>query len=345
MIRFGIARREQYRSEPRGFFERLHALLTRHRISFQLLRTTAIPPSPEDVQLFDRLMHLMRLSTGVKRSTYSGRFAEVDRSLNTLLAGRFPRDAALNVHDWAASDCITSAEWAAALFQTFPNSRLIASDLTLYIVEIKAPGGECFITERSGAPLQYVRRPFVIRLNPPEPKALLVNYLLCRSAHRKLERIGQQIGEASACLDGGAETVEIPPLAFSKISVVHPEATALQKRDPRFSVMRHSVFEPLREPADVIRSMNIFNRSYFTPERLTEGIRAVAGSLKPSGIWVVGRTLSKASLAHDISVFENQASGFRLLERYGAGSEIEDLVSATSSEPDTSRIAPHNSDT
>jgi len=327
MIRFGIARREQYRSEHCGFFAGLHALLTRHRISFQLLRT-AVPPGPEDVQLFDRLMHLMKLSTGVKRSTYSGRFAEVDQSLNTLLADRFPRDAALNVHDWAASDCITSAEWAAALFQSFPNSRLIASDLTLYIVEIKAPGGEVFITERSGAPLQYVRRPFVIRLNPPEPKALLVNYLLCRSAHRKLERISQQIGEASACLDGGAETVEIPPLVFSKISVIHPEATALRKRDPRFSVMCHSVFKPLREPADVIRSMNIFNRSYFTPERLTEGIRAVAGSLKPGGIWIVGRTISKASLTHDISVFENQANSFRLVERYGAGSEIEHLVSA-----------------
>jgi hypothetical protein len=127
-------------------------------------------------------------------------------------------------------------------------------------------------------------------------------------------------------LDSSAVTLSAPPFDLRKLSVVHPDAEALRSRDPRFSIERHSVFAALRQPVDVIRSMNIFNRTYFPAERLTEGARAVWRSLKPGGWWIVGRTWQEDPPAHHVSVLEKTSGGFQLVERYGDGSEIESLA-------------------
>ena len=325
MLKLGIVRREQYRSTPIGLRERLRAIASRNRISFQLLKTATISDD-ESRQLFDELMSQICLSGGIKRTTFRGRFLALDRSINRVLSNRFRHDSVLNVHDWAASDCVTSVEWARSLFETFPKARLTASDLNHDLLEVAVRGRGTFITERSGEALQYVWGPFVIRLMPPEPKALIVNYLLYRWVLREAIRIRSRLAALTEALDSSEACAPNGPFQIGKISMIHPDALALQKLDSRFSIVRHSVFEPLAEPADVIRTMNIFNRTSFPPERLIEGARAVHCSLKPGGLWIVGRTSNKALLQHDVSVFEHQASGFRLVERFGGGSEIEDLA-------------------
>jgi|GEM_PF-2807214 len=92
--------------------------------------------------------------------------------------------------------------------------------------------------------------------------------------------------------------------------------------------------KPCPEPVDVIRSMNIFNTGYFEPPRLAEGARAVWSSLKPGGVWIVGRTWQEKPPSHNVSFFERTGNGFKLLRRYGDGSEIESIVlQETWSEP------------
>src|ERR1700682_4107581 len=120
----------------------------------------------------------MRRARGVYRSTVRGWLRGPDRFVIELLGRRYDRQSTLEVHDWAASDCLTSAEWAESLFERFPNAHLHASDLTLFLLEVELPDGAAFILERDGEPLQYLRPPFVIRLNPPEPKPLVVTRLM-----------------------------------------------------------------------------------------------------------------------------------------------------------------------
>jgi len=59
---------------------------------------------------------------------------------------------------------------------------------------------------------------------------------------------------------------------------------------------------------------------------------AVAAPLRcclvPGGIWIVGRTVEEQPPEHRASILERTAGGFRLLERYGGPSEIEDLALA-----------------
>jgi hypothetical protein len=74
--------------------------------------------------------------------------------------------------------------------------------------------------------------------------------------------------------------------------------------------------------------MNILNVTYFDRDRLSLAARNVWHSLKPSGIWIVGRTLEEDPPLHHASVLIRTGEGFRLMERHVEKSEVEDLVLA-----------------
>src|SRR5208283_5371738 len=84
---------------------------------------------------------------------------------------------------------------------------------------------------------------------------------------------------------------------IDKISCVHPEALSLSRNDPRFTIRTRSVFD--RTPnVDVLRSMNILNLAYFPTEQLIDGIQAAFQSVKPGGLWIVGRTHEEDAKNH-----------------------------------------------
>jgi hypothetical protein len=323
MLRLGVCDAADFRPLPVGAFGRVRRALRNDHVSLQLLRTGA-PASAAEIALFETVMLQMRLSSGVYRTTYRGRFAGVDPQIEAILLERFPHGAALDVHDWAASDCLTAAEWAVSLFEAFPRATLTASDLTLALVEVSLPDGSQFILEPGGQALQYIRRPFVIRIFPPEPPLLFLNRFLARKAAARLAALHLEIPEA--WLQSDDSSLVAGETTMRKILMVHPEARALAARDARFRILRHSAFERLDHPVDVIRTMNVFHYGYFGAERLAEGARAVWNSLVDGGCWIVGRTLEEPRRRHEISVLERIVGGFRSIARVGDRSEIEPLV-------------------
>ena len=156
---------------------------------------------------------------------------------------------------------------------------------------------------------------------------MIVNRILARHARDKFGNLLRSWNIPERWLnEEDATPLDRPPFVLRKIPVIHPEA--LQLRSNRFAIIRHSAFESLERPCDVIRTMNILNLKYFSTEKLGEGIEAVRRSLVPGGVWIVGRTFQESPPAHDASVFLKDGDGFRLLERYGKGSEVEPLVPA-----------------
>lgn len=287
-----------------------------------------MPPSVPEVAAFEHIMRDLELSSGIYRTTFRKRFENLDPKTIAVLALRFNSSAPLMVEDWAASDCLTSAEWAPALFAAFPNARLAASDLTLFLIEAVLPGGDAFIIETNGAALQYLNGPFVIQMIPGEPRRRPLNWWLCQRAAAKFAKVRSEWRIPPAWLESKSAELTQGRFQFNKISVTHPEAEHLARTDPRFTVRQHSAFDSLPEPVDVIRTMNIFNNAYFPPERLTEGARAVWRSLIPGGVWIVGRTVRQNPPHHEVSYFTRTNSGFELIERLDKGSEIEALVFA-----------------
>src|SRR5947209_12477599 len=115
MLKPGVWKRATFLAAPPcGALASILRRLSHSRVSLHLL---AMPdePSPEDIGLFEKLMPHVRLSSGVYRTTYRQRFRSLNPVVNHLLRQSFPASHAVHVEDWAASDCLTSAEWASEL--------------------------------------------------------------------------------------------------------------------------------------------------------------------------------------------------------------------------------------
>lgn len=329
MIKLGVWRPDQfYPASPKSLLNRLYYVLSRTRVSFHLL-TTPKQPSRADVQFFERLLPYVCLSSGVYRTTYRQRFKNLDPLVNQILTQHFAASKKLLIEDWAASDCLTSSEWAESLLPLFPQLDFLASDLLLFLIEARETGTEKrFIFEPDGKPLQYVDPPFVIRLSHPEPFVFPYNWLLYQSAKRRWQSAQASWNIPQSWNDSlTGEPLRQGRFEFRKLSLIHPEALQLASENPHFAVRRHSIFEPSTRVNHVVRSMNIYNRAYFSEEQLREGVRCVGESLLPGGIWIVGRTIDKNATVHEVTILQKGASGeFQVLERVGPGSEIEQLA-------------------
>ncbi len=328
MFRPGVWTRGAFLSPPpSGAVARLLHRLAHTRVSLQLLNLPETP-SKDDGALFERLMPHVRLSSGVYRTTYRQRFRGLNPVVNNVIRSSFSPSEHLRVEDWAASDCLTSAEWASELFPLFPHLEFAASDLLLFLFEVKRKGrDQRFILEPDGTPLQYIRPPFVVRLGQPEPKVFLLNWLLARSARKNWAGVRRSIDLPSSSTVTEDRIVDANGWQIRKLPLVHPEALELARQDSRFSIRSHSAFAQAEQRCHVIRTMNIYNRAYFPEDRLREGVRAVLGSLTDDGIWVVGRTADEAATSHNATVFRKEEGGtLEIVERVGLGSEIEELA-------------------
>jgi hypothetical protein len=70
--------------------------------------------------------------------------------------------------------------------------------------------------------------------------------------------------------------------------------------------------------------MNVLNRDYFPMQKLIEGVHAAFQSLKPGGLWIVGRTLEDQT--NHVTFLRRAEKQFEVAARIGRGSEIEELA-------------------
>lgn len=332
MLKLGIWQRQSFLAgSPTGWFARVRHKLSKSRVSLDLLRLPTLA-SPEDAELFERLMPHVRLSNGVYRTTYARRFRNVDPLVNLLLVENFPSSAELRVEDWAASTSLTSAEWAKTLFSLFPNVHFTASDILTFLAEIENPvHHETFVFEPDGPLLQYVRPPFVIRMHPPERWVFPLNRALYYHAQRRWGKLVHLCALPHSWLDPlSEETVERDGYRLRKLNLIHPDALHLARSDSRFTIRRQSIFDSPSEPCHVIRAMNVLNRAYFSEEQLAQAARNAISHLRPGGMWIVGRTTSEDPPVHEATIFQKPSFGaLEVVSRIGPGSEIETIALTT----------------
>jgi hypothetical protein len=209
----------------------------------------------------------------------------------------------------------------------FPNLDFYASDRMFHLIEIRTRSGEVIIVEPDGTPLQHICPPFVTSFLHRDATVFLLNRWVRARAERMAARVRES---APATLLRAVE--ESGPLrmgdwTLESISLVHPEFRQLQHTEPRVHQLHHSVFEPLASPSQVIRTMNIFNRVYFSESALEQGFRAVQASLAEGGVWIVGTT-SVTDGATDASVFRKINRRFQLAWRAAKGYPLESQVLA-----------------
>ena len=274
------------------------------RVAYNLLRTSD-NPGPEEIRMFEDICMTLRTSNGTFRTTFPGRFRDVDAASLRWIASSFRLGSLLRVQDRAASTGLTSAEWWGGLSPAFPALEFEASDLLLELMELSA-GEETFVVEPNGLPLQYIRPPFVTSLSYPESWRNPILRWVSSWAKRRFRGLPGNI----------------QPRA---ISCIHPQARQLLRTTPGFRFVVRSVFECTPAGCDVLRTMNILNLSYFPAGQLIQAVRAIFDSLVPGGLWIVGRSL-ESDLSNHASILRRHEDGWEVLERIGQGSEIEDLA-------------------
>lgn len=302
MFTLGVYTKEQYArlGEKRRFLGA--------RVAYNLLRVQE-PCSAEEAKIFEDICFTLRTSNGTFRTTYRNRFRDVDKVALRLIQGSFDASTRLRVQDRAVSNGLTSAEWARGLGEHYPTLEFEASDLLIELREWTLPNGDIYIGEPDGKPLQYIRRPFVVSQDYKESwRNPLLRWVANRARHR-FNRLSS----------GGYRT--------APISCIHPEARELEKSG-RFRFEARSIFDRTPKACEVLRTMNILNRSYFSSERLAEAARGIFDSLVPGGIWIAGRTLEE-DFSNHVTFFRRLDDRWEVLERIGNGLEIEEIALAS----------------
>jgi hypothetical protein len=319
MLRFGICTEEQYRrAGPRR--RDLGA-----QVAYSLL-DVGNDPSDERISMFEDLCFRLRTSNGTFRTSFPQRFVDLDAAALRWMSELFAPEAPIQIQDRAASHCLTSYDWAQRIFATYSQAEFEASDLVLCLYELSLASGETYIVEPGGEPLQYIRPPFVLSVRHREPRRYPLNLWLGVRARKRFARLALPQGWMQS--DAG------PGYRVRRISCVHPRAAALAAGDPRFRVRTRSVFEITPQACDVLRTMNILNRAYFTEDELASAANAVFESVRVSGLWIVGRTLEE-DFSNHATFFLRREDSWQVLGRIGNGSEIEQLALAATASRST----------
>ncbi len=275
------------------------------RVAYTLLRVGE-KPTDEDIRIFEDICFTLRLSNGTWRTTFRDRFNDVDEASLRVMKEAFAPNTPLRIEDRAVSSALTSAQWAKRIFEAFPRAEFEASDLLTQLLEVPIRAGESYVTEPDGTPIQYISPHFVVGLAHPESWR---NPLLRLVAARARSRFGRPDGNVGA----------------QPISCVHPEAQVLARVNPNFRIRTRSVFELTSPACDVIRTMNILNRSYFSQDELMKAARLLHASLQPDGIWIVGKT-REDDFSNHATIFRRKESAWEIVARTGSGSEMEEIA-------------------
>jgi hypothetical protein len=278
-------------------------------------------PSEEQIKVFEDISFKLRTSNGTFRTTFRNRFHDVDEGSIDVMKRFFTAESPIRVEDRAVSHGLTSCEWAKQLLPVFPAAEIEASDLLLQLLELSVDDGVTFITEVDGTPLQYIKPPFVVALHHPESWRNPLRRWVAARGRKRFDALGLP----GDWFEQHAEHPRGTGYRVRPIPSIHPAAAALERSDPRFKFRRRSVFDRSPAPCHVLRTMNIFNRAYFSLERLEEGCRAVFDSLQPGGIWIVGRTLEEDPTNH-ATFFRKSEDGWEVLDRIGGGWELEKMA-------------------
>ncbi len=290
------------------------------RVAYNLL-DVGDSPTEEQIRVFEDVSFTLRTSNGTFRTTFRQRFRDVDEVSLRWIGRLYLADAELRIQDRAASHGLTSCEWAQRLLQVFPRAEFEASDVLLYLIELSLADGEIYILEPDGTPLQYINPPFVVSLHHPESWRYPVNRFVAARANRRFQRLGLPVG----WFQRGMEPPDPARYRVKEIPFIHPEAKTFLAGNSRFQFRTRSVFEHTPGACHVLRTMNIFNKGYFSTDQLVEGANAAFDSIKPGGIWIVGRTLEE-DLRNHVTFLRRLDKGWEVLDRIGNGSEMEPIA-------------------
>jgi hypothetical protein len=271
------------------------------------------PHAPADLSRLERdFFGTIRQRNGTYKYTYENRLDDLNEAVGRWLPVARP----LGVMDVAVSSGVSTIEWCRDLERRGVEHSMTAGDIHLMARLVSLPGGFRVLIDRKGHPLQYDLRGKAVP-NPPAKKTLplvLPGILLCRLGVL-LRRRGL---EAMNC-EGAVPLVSPRLLAETRIDLVEDDILTNQSLSRRFHV---------------VRAANILNRDYFRAEILAQMAANLIERLVDGGLLALCSTTDDSyndtskPRSNDGTIFIVRGPGrvVEVVERIGAGSEVEELV-------------------
>ncbi|MCD2317011.1 hypothetical protein LQ954_12720 [Sphingomonas sp. IC-11] len=255
-----------------------------------------------------RFFGSLKTANATFKRTEAGRMAAVDAQVVRRLAASGSRITELL--DLGISSGTTTIELINALRQAGQLPRVTGTDRLIHANLVSLPWGCRALVEPGGHVLQYdvfgaPIRPWRRRLDYVTGMAALGN------ATNRL--LGPHVTHAPA---GTPVALVSPHLARMKnVTLIEDDVTRLNPG--------------LIGRFDLIRAANLLNRHYFSAEEMAKAVANVRTYLRGPGAWLlVVRTHNAAD--HHGTLSRVAANGeLEVVERYGAGSEVEDLFTAS----------------
>jgi SAM-dependent methyltransferase len=251
------------------------------------------PPEAE-AAFFSNLL----LPGGAYKTTFAGRFGDLDEQVADLLAGK----EATRLLDVGVSSGVTTVELIEALESRGIACSAVAADLVVNGRLVWAPFLGELLVDGSGRFLQAAGA-LGVRMRPyPRGARVLAAHVL--DAVARICSMGGSRGEA--------------------VQLVTSRLAAREDCE----VVEHDVFADRpewRRRFDVVRAANLLNLSYFPPDDIRHALRSLGGFLAPGGLLVLCRTDIKTR-RNDASILRAGEGGFEVVVRLGEGSEVEELA-------------------
>jgi hypothetical protein len=281
--------------------------------------------SPELQERLEReFFSRVALPDGTLKTTYSRRLDDLNRM--TLPHLRRLGPGPLRITDVAASSAISTLEWQDFLQAAGVACQVSAGDRLFQASLVRVVRGFEALIDGEGNVLHL---DLLGRGLPPRAPGLrgwvtaLLGGALGLALHLERHALAPAAGSSRQ-----TRWLRSQPVLLASRRVIERGSVELMEDD----LLAQNRAEQLGA-CHVIRAANILNRGYFPDPVLARMITTLRERLRPEGLLIVCRTDARGG--NHASLFQWQSSSrFRLLERLGAGSEIEDLVLTASSRAD-----------
>lgn len=263
-----------------------------------------------------RFYSSISLGNGVTKKTSRGRLRDLDDWLVKYLPPNEKPGKKLQMLDLGVSAGVTTVELAELLTRQGFSFHITAADLYIDAYLLIAGERESVLLDREGYPVHYeldgrgignsrgkniIRR---IRLSGLE-----------RFAANWLRRYGKQLRALKAPEKIGGFAVHPVKLLCRAI-----------RENSHITVIEADVFSgDIHGEFGLVRAANLLNLAYFPEEKLRLAIENIKKILAAGGLLLIARTemdnTTNGTLFH-----LKEDGGFRIVERFGSGSELEALI-------------------
>lgn len=246
-------------------------------------------------QLAERILLLFSDERGAYKRTYQKRFEAFDLAVIKMLQKLPPPPQTF--HDCGVSDGRTSLDFFEKMVAIFPEIHYFASDYNPCVFVIEK--GKLKVTlSHTGKILEILFPPFVFnKIKRDSFRHYPLNHLILFFIEKfwvnfLIKKYQQGLVKAKELL------------------LFAPKVLQKAQTDKRFRLGQHDLLQPFKEPACIIRAMNVLNPSYFCETEFAQVIRNLYEGLRENGLLITGSNQEAGTIVNG-GIYQKKEMVFR----------------------------------